>query len=609
MRPVVFSDTIGWLHPAAGSRGVVIAGAHGLDDLCSRRFLTMMARRMAAAGLPVLQFDYPGCGDAAGDHDAPGRVPAWTASIGEAIDRLKRETGVDDVLLVGFRLGAMLAPEAVAARADVAALALLAPPPSGKAYIRELTGLSRMIDATLPAQADTIDGLPFDGLQAAGFRMTAQTVAALRALEWTDTLAATPVGDLLVMPAAPSPKLSRLVEDLGQGGRRTRLEPFTGYAMLMCELSASEIPQGVLASVVAWARERAGRARGDGPPAPLPASLSGPHWEERPVVIAGGPEICGVLCVPTGRPAPREVSLFLNAGAVAHVGWARGTVEAARALAAAGGASLRIDLPGVGQSNSTDEKPAFLYDQGLSAEIVRVVDWLEGAGFRGVCAIGTCSGAFQAFHAARRDPRIAQIAMVNPLCFRWNSSYALDIGVWKAYESTKVALKLKKVGDEPGDEPAAPAPRGGPAAPGRPSLRSTLSGIAPRLIMRSLAWQKWCMAKLSLTGLLFGRPVERWMADLTGRGTRVLVVSADGDLSIEEIARHFGPGGERLKRMPGVTMRRIAACDHTLTPPHARRALDACLVQFTRPTPPRPTGEAEPNARRVETLRASPDGA
>ena len=126
MRPLVFSETVGWLHEAGGRRGVVIAGAHGFEDLCSRRFLTLLAARMAAAGLPVLQFDYPGCGDAAGDHAAPRQVEAWVKSIGAAIDRLKRETGVDDVILVGFRLGALLAPLAVAGRDDVAGLALLA---------------------------------------------------------------------------------------------------------------------------------------------------------------------------------------------------------------------------------------------------------------------------------------------------------------------------------------------------------------------------------------------------------------------------------------------------------------------------------------------------
>ena len=157
MKPVVFADTIGWLNEAVGKRGVVIAGAHGHEDLCSRRFLRLLSDRAAAAGLPALLFDYPGCGNAAGDHSTTGQVESWIASIGAAIDRLKRDSGVADVVLVGFRLGALLAPLAAAGRNDVAGLALLAPPASGKAYVREMTVMSRMIASTscappLPSQ-------------------------------------------------------------------------------------------------------------------------------------------------------------------------------------------------------------------------------------------------------------------------------------------------------------------------------------------------------------------------------------------------------------------------------------------------------------------------
>ena len=100
MKPLVFNDTIGWLKEAPGSCGVVIAGGHGFEDLCSRRFLSLLADRIAQSGLPVLQFDYPGCGDAAGDHVEPGRVAAWVDSIGAAADELKRQTGVRQVIVV-----------------------------------------------------------------------------------------------------------------------------------------------------------------------------------------------------------------------------------------------------------------------------------------------------------------------------------------------------------------------------------------------------------------------------------------------------------------------------------------------------------------------------
>ncbi|PSJ60276.1 alpha/beta fold hydrolase [Pseudaminobacter soli (ex Li et al. 2025)] len=560
MRPVVFDKTVGWLHPASGRRGVVIAGAHGFEDLCSRRFLTLMAREMAAAGLPVLQFDYPGCGDAAGDHTEPGQVAAWVASIASAIDQLKSETGVADVLVIGFRLGALLAPAAVAGRNDVAGLALLAPPSSGKGYVREMTGLSRMIDAALPPYPDAE---PFDGMAAAGFRISAETAADLRMFEWRDRLAISQKLDLLLMPPQVTPAHSDLAERFAADGGSARIESFDGFSRLMSTPTASDIPQATLDTVVRWA---AGLNR---PGATVSVSadreqlvLEGDGYVEQPLVLEPAPEICGVLCMPVRTEVSDEVVLILNAGAIPHIGWARGAVDMARALARQGIASMRIDLPGLGQSETPSEKRQFLYDKRARDDVIQIVDWLERRGFERVCAIGICAGAYQGFHAARRDPRIAHVAMVNPLCFSWNSSYALEMGLSKIRDNARAPLAPDM--DQAAEmDPAASAKVG-------PSLKSSVSKVGRRMLRRSLEISKSGLSRLSSARPSKGGSVERWMRDLTKRGTEVLVVSCEGDLSHEEIARHFGPDGERLRRMSGVTMALIPAADHTLTPLHAR---------------------------------------
>jgi hypothetical protein len=59
MKPLVFNDTIGWLKEADGDCGVVIAGAHGFEDLCSRRFLTLLADHIAQSGSPVRNSTIP----------------------------------------------------------------------------------------------------------------------------------------------------------------------------------------------------------------------------------------------------------------------------------------------------------------------------------------------------------------------------------------------------------------------------------------------------------------------------------------------------------------------------------------------------------------------
>ncbi|MHA6686480.1 alpha/beta fold hydrolase [Mesorhizobium sp. A556] len=561
MRPIVFENAIGWLTDAPGSRGVVIAGAHGFEDLCSRHFLKLLADRIAAAGCPVMQFDYPGCGNSTGDAMQPGLVEAWVKSIGDATDRLKQDTGVQDVILAGFRLGALLAPLAAARRDDVAGLMLLAPPSSGRAYVREMTALSRMIDAPLAA-----NGAPdtFDGLQVAGFRLPHETLDDLSVLNWQNDLAGTAASKVMIFTNGKRPAIDGMPQNAIEFGE------FDGYNLLMCDPTANQIPMRTLERCAAWVAGNAGSTSGDSVATPSfePQILPGDGYHEEPVVIAGDLPIRGVLCRPDGGQATDPL-IFLNAGGVPHVGWARGTVEATRALAVKGIASLRIDLPGLGQSDGPPGGRVFLYDQRTKLAVIRAVDWMERAGFSRIGLVGTCSGAFQAFHAARADKRVTRLVMINPLCFSWNSSYALELAVWKTYETSKVAFgqshsTLKETS----------------AATNKSRLRAGVFRLARHTIRRGLEVAKTMLLRLHPLKLLHGSPVAGWMQALSNRGVQILLVTSQGDLSLEEIDRHFGPNGERLRAMRGVDRLTLEAADHTLTPHHARRVLIERLGRF-----------------------------
>lgn len=586
MKGVVFFGTMGWLHEAEGSRGVVIAGAHGHEDLCSRRFLKLLANRAAEAGLPALQFDYPGCGNALGDHSTPGQVAAWTASIGAAIDRLKRDCGVKDVLLVGFRLGALLAPLAAADRDDVAGLALLAPPASGKAYVREVTAMSRMIDAPLASRAG--GGEVFaEGREAAGFRLSHETLADLAMLDWRHAVSGLPALPMLVMTNGKALSAAELVDEAAVAADVTTAA-FDGYPFLMCDPTANRVPESVLDRCADWMAGRAVAASGKVPAGAPNEVLHGPHFTEEPVLIGPAPMICGVLTRPRERLAATDPIIFLNAGGVPHVGWARGTVEAARALAAEGVASLRIDLPGLGLSGETEAGRLFLYDARTRHDVSRAIDWMERAGFPSVGLVGTCSGAFQSFHAARGDRRVSTLTMINPLCLAWNSSYALEMAVWKTYETSKAGLAAGAAAVEEARAPPATA------------SRRSASYYAARCVRHALEAIKSAASMLHPASLAGQGKVERWMRELCGRGVRVLLVTSEGDLSLKEIARHFGPNEERLEVIRGVTRVSLPNADHTLTPYHARRAVIARLIDHgevrregyaARPDPVRATAK------------------
>jgi len=346
-------------------------------------------------------------------------------------------------------------------------------------------------------------------------------------------------------------------------GGSMQVEPFEGYARMMSR-PLPEAPLSPITIVANWAANRKRPAAECEPPRrPTSQVLVGSEYVELPQFIGPIPRICGVLCLPKLVNSQTKVVLLLNAGAIPHLGTARSGVEMARFLAKAGVASMRIDLPGLGQSESHTDKRTPLYDTRSGEDVSRVVKWLDQYGFKRICVAGLCAGAFQAFHAARRDSRITELVMVNPLCFSWDNSYALDIGLSNIRDNAGVVNAIDNtlhnqitVGRRRADSYVHVAKR---------SLRGGME-------LLKTAFQKW-------KGLTEGS-VDSWVKELAARGTRVLIVSSEGDLSNQEITRHFGPGGERLKHINGVTYAVIPEANHTLTPLYARTALNTFILEF-----------------------------
>src|SRR6201999_4304797 len=109
-------------------------------------------------------------------------------------------------------------------------------------------------------------------------------------------------------------------------------------------------------------------------------SVTGTDYAESAVRFGRHRQLAGVY----GRSpldAPKQALVILNAGAIHHVGWARGHVELARRLAASGIASLRIDAAGVGDSfGACRDSADMLYAPGRVEDISAAIDWLHAQG-------------------------------------------------------------------------------------------------------------------------------------------------------------------------------------------------------------------------------------
>jgi alpha-beta hydrolase superfamily lysophospholipase len=96
-----------------------------------------LAMAVASAGFPALRFDYYGCGDSAGNA-GDGSLAEWRRNIRTAAEELIALSGATAVTLVGLRIGAALAIEAVAEGLPVRDLVLWNPVVRGAQLLREL---------------------------------------------------------------------------------------------------------------------------------------------------------------------------------------------------------------------------------------------------------------------------------------------------------------------------------------------------------------------------------------------------------------------------------------------------------------------------------------
>jgi alpha/beta superfamily hydrolase len=100
--------TCSYLPSAPTGPGVVIAPPIGRERLRCYRELANLARHLASLGHPVLRFDYRGEGESSGKFERLN-LSSRVQDIGYAVSELRRLAGVDEVCLLGLRLGAVLA--------------------------------------------------------------------------------------------------------------------------------------------------------------------------------------------------------------------------------------------------------------------------------------------------------------------------------------------------------------------------------------------------------------------------------------------------------------------------------------------------------------------
>lgn len=442
----------GWLHVPDGEPqgAVVLCAPLFAEQSATHPTYQAVARQLAAAGHRVVRFDYEGTGDSAGPGGGPTRVAAWLDGVDQAVAVAQGGHAGLPVALVGMRMGALLAAQAAARRADVDALVLWDPCPSGRAFLRRQQALQAL---RFPSVAD--DG----GVELPGYCLDPAMADDVSALGLPAVLHARRAL-VLSRPGRSHPPVElaggdqaggdQAGGDLGGGdlgaavafgttelGEQEQLLEVEHLDRRLPAVTAGRVARWVDTALVSLRPAEGAQASSvadPGPPARPAAGGAGTGWSapgsaavamtvedawgasvvER-VVRVGEAALFGVETRPAdGGDDDLPVVLFLSSGSDSHVGPSRLWVTLARRWAAAGLARcVRVDFSGWGESPPRPGRPARVLRAVEAFDDVLEVAEAIGDPRRTVL-VGLCSGAYQALESAL-ELRPAGVLAVNPL--------------------------------------------------------------------------------------------------------------------------------------------------------------------------------------------------
>ena len=446
--PIFFGNAdaplFGWCHLALPEKalglGLVICNPFGFEEVCAHRGLGHLAVAAAASGVATLRFDYAGCGNSSGSELDPDTVARWLASIHTAIDTLKRRSGVQQVALLGLRLGATLAAMAAASRTDVAGVVAIAPVVQGRLYLRELRILA---ETTVSAGDGPMED--FIGLESAGFLLTKEAMESISALD-LHTVHQRPAASVLIVDRDDLPSRPQWANALTALGANVTVAKWPGYRDMMTDPQRSLIPVELIARVVTHINTWRADQSADIVSLHMTHSFVTNTFHEMPVKIeVGGGTLFGLLTTPISAEKSAKGILLVNSGSVHNIGPNRLWVRLARSWAARGMTVLRLDLSGIGDSPPRPGSAGnVVYSAEAGADIDAAIRYMrEQLGMTDCRMLGLCSGAYHSFKAAVNGVPFTLAVLINPLTFFWDIGKPLNDGI-KDYEVVSQSSAYRK---------------------------------------------------------------------------------------------------------------------------------------------------------------------
>jgi alpha-beta hydrolase superfamily lysophospholipase len=575
----------GWLHlpPAeqAADVGLVICKPFGSEAVCGHRSLRAFAEMAAATGVPALRFDYLGSGDSSNIDPEADQVETWCRDVLAAVDELRARTDVTRVCLLGFRLGALLATLAAARSDCVDGLILVAPVISGPRYLREMrtTRLGALLGVAASEPASGGEGdvvaVGAGSMEISGHLVSGATISALSRVDLV-ALGAPRVSGMLVIDRDDLPRARAWVDSLSGLGVQTEYAALAGFvSMMITPPQLTLIPHAMIAATRDWllrfvsvrqseARRQLGTAAAGVSLLPLSKEGINAALSERPVRFGPGGMIFGIVTEPYEGERRRGAVVLVNNGADYHIGAGRLHVLLARRWARLSYVVLRMDLAGLGDSDTRHGRPdnevfppAAVEDMRAAIEFMRERYQVED-----VTLAGLCSGAYHALRAAAAALPLKRIFMINPETYSWKEGTPIDAmhpadvvrstGVYR--ERVLSVADWRKL------------------LAGKVDVARIVRICAQRVV---LSMESALRAVLRFLRIRLPNDLGWQLEQIAARGVQTTIVFSRGEPGIELLRMQGGAAIKRLGERCRVQI--IDGADHTFSRSTARAALEKLL--------------------------------
>ena len=578
MIPTVVARCSATLHVPDGafSRVVVFVNSFGYEGAYTTRAWVTLGEDVANTGIAFLRYDLPDQGDSVDLLAGEDAASAWINSILEVVDWTRKTFPGVDVVLSGYRLGALMVAVAAKRSENIAGLLLFSPVLSGRNFIREVR-----------LQAEKEELSPNSpGLSQEGWWISAASLATVSAWNLRDWGGGMQPPPMLVLGDSGIRSLEAWVQEFSSAGAETQyvVVEDVGLLSLRAEAHLIGVPIQAYEKAVVWLRDLPGSAHavsyaGDKVRQKFIESGGGvlalSHCVER--TIRFGPEsaLAATWCVPDTKKEHAPALLILNTGGNPRSGHSRLSVKLARSLVKLGYASLRIDLSGTGEACPVlRSQGTNLYGQDFQDDVQAAISEMQKFGYATPVVFGLCSGAYHALQSGLAQPNIGGLVMANVYSFLLDASQK-PMQAAQVANTTKIIIKpvhwyYRQLSTR--------------AFWKRLFSKQIHVRALSAIFFKTLSMHALSYAQRMLPERMIIAPrvveIQRRFHELSKKEIPILLIYGENDPGINELHTVFGTGGKYLKKYPGVSLHYLKDVDHTFAAKGAANELIELLKGF-----------------------------